>query len=74
MAGVLKALKVLGPWHLWRLRKAQILGTPTEQGFFATRVIRSLFNVGFFDQLSKEGSADIYAFAQLSSYKLMKIS
>lgn len=68
MAGLLKALRVLGPSHLWKLRKAQILGTPIERGFFATRVVQSLFNVGFFDRLSVEGSVDISAFAQ--QYKL----
>ncbi|MDH7500687.1 MAG: class I SAM-dependent methyltransferase [candidate division NC10 bacterium] len=64
MAGILKALKVLGPSHLWRLRKAQVLGTPIERGFFATRVIQSLFNVGFLDHLSTQGTADPSAFAR----------
>jgi len=64
MAGLLKALRVLGLSHLWKLRKAQILGTPIERGFFATRAIQALFNVGFLDRLSAEGRVDLSAFSR----------
>jgi SAM-dependent methyltransferase len=63
MAGLLKALRVLGPTHLWKLRRAQALGTPIERGFFATRVIQCLFNLGFFDELTREGRVDLPDFA-----------
>ena len=64
MAGLLRALRVLGPSHLWRLRKARDLATPIERGFFATRVIQCLFNVGFLDQISARGFVDLSAFAR----------
>lgn len=64
MAGFLHALRVLGLSHLWKLRQAQRLGTPIERGFFATRVIQCLFNVGFFDELATKGAVDLSAYAQ----------
>ena len=64
MAGFLRALRVLGPTHLCRLRKARALGTPLERGFFATRVIQCLFNVGFLDQVSERGVVDLSTFAR----------
>ena len=64
LAGFLHALRVLGLSHLWKLRQAQRLGTPIERGFFATRVIQCLFNVGFFDELATKGAVDLSAYAQ----------
>ncbi len=54
----------MGPAHLWRLRKARILATPIERGFFATRVIQCLFNVGFLDQVLERGGVDLPTFAR----------
>ena len=64
LAGFLHALRVLGLSHLWKLRQAQRLGTPIERGFFATRVIQCLFNVGFLDELAAKGTVDLSAYAQ----------
>lgn len=54
----------MGPSHLRKLKKAQVLGTPIERGFLATRVIQALFNVGFLDELAKGNGVFLQDFAQ----------
>lgn len=70
MAGIFRAIRVLGLPHLWRLKRAQVLGTPIERGFFATRVIQALFNIGLLDEISSKGSVSLSAFAQEKSLDL----
>jgi hypothetical protein len=70
MSGLFRALRVLGPFHLWKLRTAQKWGTPIERGFFATRVIQSLFNIGFMDELSISGHISLSNYASAHNYDL----
>ena len=70
MSGLLRALRVLGPSHLWKLRTARKWGTPIARGFFATRVIQSLFNIGFMDELFISGNISLSTYASQHNYDL----
>jgi len=57
-------VRVLGLGHLRRLRRAQQAGLATiARGHWLTRVGSTLFNVGFFDDLEREGGIDCDGYA-----------
>jgi SAM-dependent methyltransferase len=61
---LLWAARVLGLRHLLRLRRAQQQGLATiARGHWLTRVGSTLFNVGFFDDLARQGTIDCDAYA-----------
>jgi NAD(P)-dependent dehydrogenase (short-subunit alcohol dehydrogenase family)/SAM-dependent methyltransferase len=56
--------RVLGPKRLRTLQRARKVGfVDTVRGHYTTRVLSTLFNVGFFDELESRGSIDISSFA-----------
>jgi hypothetical protein len=61
---LLKTLQVVGVRRMLRLRRAHRLGWERIiAGFYTTRAIQALFNVGFFDALKERGTLDPAAFA-----------
>jgi SAM-dependent methyltransferase len=61
---LLNTLRVVGVRRMLRLRRAHRLGWEgIIAGFYTTRAIQALFNVGFFDALKRQGSVDAAAFA-----------
>ena len=64
MLELLKTVKVVGLRPLLRLRRAQKLAWPGMlNGFYSTRIMQTLFHVGFFDEVSEKGHIDPAAFA-----------
>lgn len=60
--------RVLGPRHLFQLVRARRLGVEKYvRGHYVTRVISTLFNVGFFDELAATGSIRVEDFAAAHS-------
>jgi len=65
MAELLKTLRVLGPRRAWRLWRGYRLGwVQTIAPFYTTRTLQTLLNVGFFDELQRDGSIDVARFAE----------
>lgn len=65
MGGFLKAIQVLGLGRLLRIARAHRLGwLDTISGFYTTRTMQALFNVGFFDELQAHGQIDVATFAE----------
>jgi SAM-dependent methyltransferase len=62
---LIKTVKVVGLGPMLRLRRAHRLAWPGMiNGYCATRVMQTLFNVGFFDELRAEGSVEVDTFAE----------
>src|SRR5437867_3520545 len=65
MIELLKAMRVLGLRHMLRLARARRLGWEgILSGFYTTRTIQALCNVGFFDEVQKQGSVSVEALAK----------
>jgi ubiquinone/menaquinone biosynthesis C-methylase UbiE len=65
---LIKAIKILGFSHLLRISKAKKLGDEILPGFFITRAMNVLLNVGFFDEVSKRLTIDIDSFAKEKNF------
>lgn len=64
MNEVLRMIRVLGLRHTVRLLRAYRLGWGSIlSGYFTTRAMQALFNVGFFDELCEKGTVDPLAFS-----------
>ncbi len=64
MLELIRTVKVVGLRPMLQLRRAQRIAWPGMlNGFYATRVMLTLFNVGFFDELTENGSIDPEEFA-----------
>jgi len=61
---LIKTVRILGLSHMLQMRKAKKLADKIQTGFFATRVINTLLNVGFFEEFSKREVVDIDSFAE----------
>lgn len=65
MGGLLKAIRVLGLGRLLQISRAHRLGwMDIISGFYTTRTMQALFNVGFFDELQTQGQVDVATFAK----------
>jgi SAM-dependent methyltransferase len=65
MTELLKTIGVLGPRRLLKLYRAHRIGwCRIISGFYTTRTMQALFNVGFFDALKEEGTVSAKSFAQ----------
>ena len=65
MIELLKTIKVVGFRRIFRLYRAHQLGwVGIISGFYTTRTIQALLNVGFFDEMAAKGGVDLYEFAQ----------
>jgi SAM-dependent methyltransferase len=64
MKELLKAISVLGLRPLVKLNRANKLAwNEILSGFYTTRTLQTLFNIGFFDEIQKRGSVSIESFA-----------
>jgi SAM-dependent methyltransferase len=64
LSELLKTIRTVGWGQAWRLYRAYRLGwVETISGFFTTRTMQALFNVGFFDEMQAKGAVDLDAFA-----------
>src|SRR5689334_14766827 len=64
MIEMLRTMKVVGMRPLLRLRQAQRLAWPGMiNGFYATRIMQTLFHVGFLDEVAEKGSVEPARFA-----------
>jgi SAM-dependent methyltransferase len=64
MIELIRTLRVVGLRPMLRLRRAQrLVWSGMMNGFYATRVMQTLFNVGFFDELGEKGTISPDEFA-----------
>ena len=64
MIEMLRTMKVVGMRPLLQLREAQKLAWPGMiNGFYSTRIMQTLFQVGFFDEVADKGSVEPLRFA-----------
>jgi SAM-dependent methyltransferase len=64
MRELVRTTQVVGLKQLLKLRRAQQMAWPgMMNGFYGTRFVQALFNVGFFDQLQAQGKVDLEQFA-----------
>ena len=64
MIELLKTIRVVGLRHTLMLYRAYRWGwMDTISGFFTTRTLQALFNVGFFDEMQAKGAVNIESFA-----------
>jgi phenylpyruvate C(3)-methyltransferase len=64
MSELLKTIRTLGLRQTWALYRAYRVGwVGIISGFFTTRSLQALFNVGFFDEMKARGVVDADAFA-----------
>src|SRR5437868_468404 len=64
MLELVKAGRIVGWNTLMRLRRTQRLAWPGMlSGFITTRAMQTLFHVGFFDELQRNGRATVDDFA-----------
>lgn len=62
---LIKTTQVVGLRQLLQLRKAQRLAwAGMMNGYYSTRVMQTMFNVGFFDEMLAHGSVDLREFAK----------
>lgn len=60
----LNAIKVIGLFNLLRLRRANLLAwNEILRGYYTTRTLQALFNIGFFDEIKRNGMVDAASFA-----------
>ncbi len=65
MFEILKAIRLVGLSHMWRLHKGYKDGwQDTLQGYFTTHALFALLNLGFLDDLVDHGSANPKDFAE----------
>ena len=65
MSELIWALRVIGPRRLLKLIRAQRLGwVGIISGFYTTRAMQVLFQVGFFDELRRDSPVDVAMFAK----------
>jgi len=64
MTELLKTIRTIGWRQAWDLYRGYRLGwVGILSGYFTTRTLQTLFNVGFFDELRARGTVDAGAFA-----------
>jgi len=64
MIELLKTMQTVGLRRTFKLYRAYRLGwMDTISGFFTTRTLQALFNVGFFDEMQAKGTVHIASFA-----------
>lgn len=65
MIELLRTIQVVGWQRMLKLARGYRLGwTGILPGFYTTRTIQALFNVGFFDEMQARGSVNLERFAQ----------
>jgi cyclopropane fatty-acyl-phospholipid synthase-like methyltransferase len=65
MTELMRAIRIVGWKQAFRLYRAYRVGwIGIISGFFTTRTMQALFNVGFFDRLQERGAVDVEAFAR----------
>lgn len=61
---IVKTARVLGVSRIWELYRGYRLGWQgILSGFYTTRILQTLFNVGFFDHIQRHGSVQLDDFA-----------
>jgi SAM-dependent methyltransferase len=61
---LLRTIRTLGLGRVWRVYRAYRLGwMDIISGFFTTRTLQALFNVGFFDEMEARNAVEIESFA-----------
>lgn len=70
MQALLKAVQVLGLRQIFQSQKLRQLSDQTVRGYYTTRAIIALLNVGFFDELRKQGVINPQTFAQTHNLDL----
>lgn len=66
---LIKTANVVGLRSMLRLKRAHQLAWPGMlNGFYATRVMQTLLNIGFFDELESRKSVDVNQFAQAKNF------
>jgi len=64
MTELLKTIRTIGWSQAWDLYRGYRLGwVGILSGYFTTRTLQTLFNVGLFDEIKARGSVDVDAFA-----------
>ncbi len=64
MIELIRTIQVVGLRNLLRLSRARRLGWEgILSGFYTTRTMQALFNVGFFDEIQEKGTVNVAAFA-----------
>jgi len=64
MSELVNALRLLGWRRMWRLWRGYRVGwMQTIAPFYTMRTLQTLLNVGFFDELQRQGSIDVADFA-----------
>jgi len=63
MIELLKLIRIVGFKHMLRLKRASELSGNINRGFFATRTINTLFNIGFFDEFAENKEVNIDSFS-----------
>ncbi len=64
MTELLSTIRVIGPRRIFKLLRAYRLGMlGILSGFYTTRSMQALFNVGFFDEMRERGSVDVDSYA-----------
>lgn len=61
---IIRLIKLVGLNHLIKLRKAKFFGEGIIRGYFLTRTISTLFNIGFFDEFKNGKKVDLELFSQ----------
>ena len=64
MIELLRLIKLVGLSHLIKLKRAKFFGEGVIRGYFLTRTISTLFNIGLFDALRNENKVDLKLFCQ----------
>ena len=64
MVELLRTIRVVGLERMWKLYRAYRWGWMNIiSGFYTTRTMQALFNVGFFDEMQEKGAVNVASFA-----------
>ena len=74
MLDILKAIKLFGPSHLLKMRKAHCEGLRYTRGYFTTQCCCALLNLGFLDRIKEEKTIDLSTYAKEKNlnYKILQ--
>lgn len=62
-ATLVRTVKVLGLRPAWRANKVRRFSNDLLRGFYSTRAVIALHNVGFFDEIARRGTVNLDVFA-----------